>query len=227
MTDYTQLITSEHSQRPKFTAMVNLVANAWGDVSELTKSLPASFDLDSASGAQLDVVGAWAGQSRLIDNVILVRYFNYEGEPGALNFGEEGNASIGGRFFNETDSIDATTILADPEYRTIIRARIVRNYAKGLTPDFIKALTFIFNAQTIIDDPGDMTIGIYIGRPITLTELAIITGLDILPRPAGVRIRTRGYFNSTGYLGFNGQLGAAPFAEEGYTGPLGQLLEEF
>jgi len=227
MIDYTQLITNEHNQRPKFTAMVAAVSNAWGAVYDFTKTLPAEFDLDSAVGKQLDVVGEWAGQSRLIDNVLLVGYFNFDASPAALNFGEEGNASIGGRFYGEGDPIDGSTLLADPEYRTIIRARIVRNTAKGLTSDFIKALTFIFNAPTIIDDPGDMTIGVYISRPISLTERAIITALDIFPRPAGVRIRTRGYFYGSSFLGFDGQVGAVTFAEEGYSGPVGQLLEEF
>lgn len=227
MTDYTKLITSEHNQRPKFKAMVGLVSNAWGELYDFTKTLPSEFDLDNAVGAQLDVVGKWAGQSRLIDNVILVQYFNYDGAPGALNFGEEADLSVGGRFFNESDALDASTLLADPEYRTIIRARTVRNTAKGLTADFIKVLNFIFNAPTIIDDTGDMTIGVYISRPISLVERAIITALDILPRPAGVRIRSRGYFYSTGYFGFDGQVGAATFAEEGYSGPVGQLLEEF
>lgn len=227
MIDYTQLITNEHNQRPKFKAMVAAVSNAWGAVYDFTQTIPAEFDLDAAVGAQLDVIGLWVGQSRLIPNVLLVQYFGFDGNPAALNFGEEGNASVGGRFFNEDDPIDGSTLLADPEYRTIIRARIVRNTAKGLTADFIKSLQFIFNAPAIIDDQGDMTVSIYIGRYLSLTEIAIITGLDILPRPAGVRIRTRGYYDGNGYLGFDGQTNANPFAEEGYVGPLGQLMEEF
>ena len=227
MTDYTSLITSEHNQRPKFKAMVGAVAGAWGSVYDFTQTIPAKFDLDAAEGAQLDVIGLWVGQTRLIPNVLLVQYFNFVGNPAALNFGEEGIASIGGRFYSEGEPVDASTILADPEYRTIIRARIVRNTAKGLTSDFIRSLQFIFNAPAIIDDPADMTVGIFIGRYLSLTELAIITGLDILPRPAGVRIRTRGYYDGTGYLGFEGQVNALPFAEEGYNGPYYQLMEEF
>lgn len=227
MTDYTELITSEHNQRPKFTAMVAAVTRAWDDLFTFTQSIPAAFDLDSASGAQLDVVGQWVGQSRLIANVLLVQYLNFDGQPAALPFGDEGDPSIGGRFFDEGDSLAGSTILADPEYRTIIRARIVRNNAKGLTSDFINSLNFIFNAPAIIDDRGTMALAIYIGRPLSLTELAIITGLDILPRPAGVRIETRGYYNANGYLGFEGQTGAATFAEEGYIGLVGQLTEEF
>lgn len=227
MTDYTQLITSEHNKRPKYTAMIAAVTQAWANIYDFTLGIPAAFDLDSAFGAQLDVIGLWVGQSRLIPNVLLVQYFNFDGQPAALNFGEEGDPAVGGRFYNEDDSLAGSSILADPEYRTVIRARIVRNTAKGLTADFIRSLTFIFNAPAIIDDRGIMAVNIYIGRPLSLTELAIITGLDILPRPSGVRVATRGYYNGVGYLGFNGQPGAAPFAEEGYVGPIGQLLEEF
>lgn len=227
--DYTQLITSEHNQQPKYTAMVGAVAGALGGVYDFDLTLPLAFDLDTAEGVQLDSIGAWVGQSRLIPGVLLVEYFGFVDNPAALPYGEEGNASVGGRFYDEGEPIVETSLLADPEYRLIIRGRIVKNHAKGKTSDFINAINFMFQATSIIDDvQGNMTIGVYIGRPISLVERAIILNLDILPRPAGVRIETYGFYDSiSGYLGFDGQVGAVPFAEEGYTGNVGFLLEEF
>lgn len=227
MPDYLGLITSEHKDRPKYRAMVDAVSSAFAGCYDLAQQMPALFDLDAAEGAQLDVIGEWVGQSRLIPNVLVVQFFGFEGEPAALTYGEEGNPSIGGRFYGEGEPISGSTVLADPEYRTIIKAKIVRNNAKGQTADIVRALNFMFSAPAVIDDPGTMAIGVAIGRQLTLVERAIITELDILPRPSGVRIAWRGYYNGNGYLGFEGQPGAAPFAEEGYTGPLGYLMEEF
>ena len=226
-TEYTELITSEHRDRPKFSAMVKAVADPFGGVFDFCQSLYGYFDLDTAEGEQLDIIGLWVGQSRLIPGVLIVGYFGFEDQVAALTYGEEGNASIGGRFYNEGEPVSGSSILDDPEYRLILRAKIVRNHAKGTTADIIKALTFMFDAPAIVDDPGTMAIGVYIGRNLTLVERALLTQLDILPRPAGVRIETRGYFNGSGYLGFEGQDGAVPFAEEGYTGPIGALMEEF
>jgi hypothetical protein len=214
--DYTQLITSEHNQKPKYTAMVKAVTDAWGSVQDFDKTLPLAFDLDTAAGVQLDAIGLWVGQTRLIPGVLLVEFFGFSDNPAALTYGEEGFPSIGGRFYEEGEPIDATSLLADPEYRLLIRGRIVRNHAKGLTADFVRAISFMFQTTCVIDDTaGNMTIGVYIGRPITLVERAIILNLDILPRPAGVRIATFAYYDyEGGYFGFDGQDNAKTFGEE-------------
>lgn len=227
--DYSQLITSEHNQKPNFTAMVRAVTGTFGSIQDFDKTLPLAFDLDTAEGAQLDQIGLWVGQTRLIPGVLLVEFFGFQDNPAALSYGEEGNPSVGGRFYNEGEPIDATSLLADPEYRLIIRGRIVRNHAKGRTSDFIQAINFMFQSQSVIDDMfNDMQIGVYIGRPLNLVERAIILNLDILPRPAGVRIATYAYYDSiNGYLGFEGQPNAVPFAEEATAGVSGFLAEEF
>lgn len=225
--DYVALIPSANNKAPKFTAMVEAVTSAWAGVYELLQELPQVFDVDTAVGEQLDIIGLWVGQSRVIDGVLLVQYFGFDNSPAALPYGEERNASIGGRFYNEGEPTTATSVLADPEYRTLIKARIARNNAQGSTAEIVAALQFLFSAPAYVQDPGGMVINVAIGRPLTLVEQAIITGLDILPRPAGVRVNQLGYFNADGYLGFEGQPGALPFAEEGDPGPLGQLMEEF
>lgn len=225
--DYTELITSEHKDRPKFSAMVDAVSGAWASLYDETLSIPAAFDLDTAVGAQLDVIGEWVGQTRIIPNVLVVLFFGFQDNPAALPYGEEGNLSVGGRFLEEGEPESGTTVLADPEYRTILRAKIVRNNSFGSTADIVRSLAFIFDAPAVISDPGIMAIGVAIGRPLTLVEQAIITGLDILPRPAGVRLEWIGYYDADDYLGFDGQVGAVPFAEEGSTGPSGLLMEEF
>lgn len=214
MRDYTELITSEHRDKPKFRAMVQAVSGAVAGAGDVLASLPQVFDIDTAGGEQLDIVGLWVGQSRVIPSVLLVQFFGFENNPAALTFGEENAPQIGGRFFNEGEPIDGSTVLADPEYRTILRGKIVRNHAKGKTDDLVRAISFMFSAPCVIEDTGQMSIGVFIGRPLTLVEQAIVTQLDILPRPAGVRIGRLGYYFGDSYLGFEGQPGAQPFSEE-------------
>lgn len=212
--DYSQLITSEHNQRPKYTAMVQAVSGAFGSIQDFNKTLPYTFDLDTAEGVQLDQIGQWVGQTRLIPGVLLVQFFGFIDNPAALPYGEEGDLSVGGRFYDEGEPIDSTSLLADPEFRLLIRGRIVRNHAKGKTSDIVRAISFMFQAPCVIDDPGTMAIGVYIGRTLTLVERAIILNLDILPRPSGVRIAIYGYYTGDGYLGFEDQPGAKSFGEE-------------
>lgn len=225
--DYVSLITNEHRHKPKFEALVKAVSDTFGANYDLLQGMPNAFNLDTAIGAQLDIVGLWVGQPRLIPNVLLVEFFGFNGLGTPLAYGEEGSPALGGRFYGEGESYTATSVLADPEYRFLLRAKIVRNHAKGVTLEFAKSFKFIFNAPGLISDPGIMAIGIAIGRDLSLVEKAIITGLDILPRPAGVRIAWRGHYDATAYFGFDGQLNAVGFSEEGSTALYGPFMEEF
>jgi hypothetical protein len=114
----------------------------------------------------------------------------------ATCFGEEGRPSIGSRFYEEGESIYSTSLLQDPEYRLVLRAKIVKNNSACTPEDIIQGMRYIFNTQDIkysdINDPGYpgpvTTFTLSVGREIYAFEQAIITALDILPRPAGVKI---------------------------------------
>lgn len=189
MRDYTALITSQHRDKPKFVAMVSAVAGAIGDITAAIQSLPRSFDLDDAVGKQLDIVGEWIGQPRTVGGVLTLGYFGFSDNVVAEPFGEEGDPSIGGRFYEEGEAFTSTSVLADPEYRTVLRAKILRNHYQGTTPEIVDALRLIFNAPAHVDDDGTMSIIVVINAPISTIGQALLTDFDLLPRPAGVKIR--------------------------------------
>lgn len=186
--DYTSLITSEHSDKPKFVAMVAAVAGAFGDIADAIRSLPQAFDLDAAVGTQLDIVGQWIGQPRVVSGVLTLGYFGFSDNVAAANFGEEGDPSIGGRFYEEGEPFTATSVLADPEYRTVLKAKIVRNQYDGTTEEIEAALTYIFGAPAHVRDEGTLSIDIVVNAPISLIGQSLLTNFDLLPRPAGVAI---------------------------------------
>lgn len=61
---YTKLITSEHNQRPNFMAMIAATVQPSVDTQNLLAGFAQLFDLDSATGDQLDKLGEWIGVSR-------------------------------------------------------------------------------------------------------------------------------------------------------------------
>lgn len=67
ISNYLALITSQYQNSPKFLAWLEAVLQIAHDVSVCADSIPAAFDLDTAVGVQLDVVGASIGQPRLLD----------------------------------------------------------------------------------------------------------------------------------------------------------------
>lgn len=66
ITAYQNLVTSEHRPRPKFMAVLGALVQPFADCNAALMSLPGIFDLDNAAGQQLDMVGQWIGQSRLL-----------------------------------------------------------------------------------------------------------------------------------------------------------------
>ncbi len=59
MSKYTELITNYHATKPKFLAHVILMTRPLIDVAAATRGLITAFDIDSAVGVQLDILGLW------------------------------------------------------------------------------------------------------------------------------------------------------------------------
>ncbi len=185
MTDYTTLITSEHNQKPKFVSVVDLVANGIGDVTALMNSLPSQFDLDNAVGNQLDIVGEWIGQSRNIPNVVTINYFGFSDNPNAAGFGDLNNPAAGGPFFDLGGSTGTSAVLDDGTYRTVLRAKILTNQFDGRVTSLEAVLALVTGVASNIYDPGTRVVTIALAAPVSATIQALLTNVDLLPRPGG------------------------------------------
>jgi len=209
----------QYQESPKFLAYLKALLAAPVELEGVLQKVALQTDIDQAEGMNLDVLGEIVGISRIVPNSIPVQFFGFQGQPGALVFGEEGYPGNGGRFREETESEFATSVLADPDYRLLLKAKIVKNHSKGTNEDMLKGLSYLFGQ-------GGMAVQVAVGRQLTFLEKVLITNLDVLPKPAGVRISQRVTYNAANFFGFSDQPGALTFGEEGSpTG--GQFAEEF
>lgn len=195
--DYSQLVTSEYKNAPNFLATVAMVANGIGDITSLIQSYPAQFDFDGAIGSQLDVDGQWIGFSRTVGGVLLVQFFGFADDATALTFGELGNPAIGGRFLELGEDTTSTATLADPEYRLLLRAKILQNDWDGSVSEFEAAIADIIAMPTTVIDPGTNVVLIMPSAAIDPVLSQLLTTYDLLPRAAGVRYQY--VFPLTGY----------------------------
>ena len=223
----------QYSESANFLATIRSSVAISDELDILFPIIADQIAIDIAEGVNLDVIGQIVGVSRIISNSVFLTFFGFLDNVNALNFGEEGNLSIGGRFYNEDEPFLASTVLPDLEYRLLIRAKITKNASNGTGQEIIDGLIFLFTVggvtPSIVMEDGivSMTIKIAIGRTLTIVEKALITGIDILPRPMGVLISERVSFVSGDYFGFEGQVGAQPFGEEGSLTIGGSFAEEF
>ncbi|MCA8113926.1 DUF2612 domain-containing protein [Burkholderia cepacia] len=182
LTEYTALITSEHSDKPRFMATVESLVQPLVDQMSVLQSMPGRFDLDNAVGVQLDDVGLWVGVSRKIRTPLTGVYFSFD--IAGLGFDQ-------GTWKGPFDPDSGLTVLDDDTYRLVIRAKIGANHWDGTLEQSAAILNSIFDADThvFIEDHQDMSMTISIaGKVPPATFLALLSGGYIPLKPEGVRV---------------------------------------
>lgn len=224
-------VAAQYTESQKFLAYIRALLASSAELEAVLQKVAEQVDIDLAEGVNLDVIGEIVGISRIIPASVQLAFFGFQDNAAALNFGEEGSQGIGARFYDDGEPYLATSVLNDPEFRLLIRAKIVKNHALGTNEDVIAGLAYLFGGgmaiQVAVEDIGGMAIQVAVGRPLTYLEKVLITNLDVLPRPAGVRISQRVTYSTTSYFGFDGQSSALSFSEEGQPSVGGQFAEEF
>lgn len=139
VSQYTGLITSEHADKPKFTAMVSAVAQCFVDQQNALGNFIPSFDLDEAVGDQLDTLGAWVGIGRRVRTPLTGVYFSFD--IAGVGFDQ-------GVWQGPFDPSTGITVLDDDTYRLLIRAKIGANHWDGTLASSAAILNLIFQGGT-------------------------------------------------------------------------------
>lgn len=181
MSAYTDLITSEHADKPKFVATVAASTAPFIDAQALAASMPAAFDLDNAIGMQLDVVGQWVGIGRDINTPLTSVFFSWD--TTGLGWDQ-------GYWQRPNDPTEGVTALGDDAYRLLLRAVIALNHWDGRIVTAKAAVEPLFpNNGIYIQDNQDMTITFVIGGPILdVVSAALLIGNYLALKPATVGI---------------------------------------
>lgn len=192
--EYLALITTEHQNRPKFIATVSASVSPFAKIQEVLRSLPRAFDIDTAVGHQLDVLGEWIGRSRRINEPISGVYMEWDG---AANVGWEA-----GNWKGPFDPDDGVISLPDDSYRLLLKAKIAANAWDGTIPGAYAVWENIFTGSyLIIEDLQDMTMAIGVsGIPLSTLDTELLTRGYLPLKPAGVRIRDYAVVPTEGVL---------------------------
>ena len=175
---YINLVTSEHRQKPKFIATIEATTNPYASLQVLLEAMPGKFDLASAAGEQLDVIGLWVGASREVVAPPLNLYVDI------------GYVDIG--YFENDDPFEDTVLLDDDTYRLLIKAKIGANHWDGTMGSTKAILQAVFGpeSQVFIQDNQDMSMWVgVVGKPLPPIYEALLTQGHIPLKPEGVRIR--------------------------------------
>lgn len=156
MSKYVDLITSYHASKPLFVQHVDLSTRPLVDAASAMAGMTSDFDIDTAVGVQLDIIGEWVGRSRVVSEPITGVYFSFDTD--GLGFEQ-------GVWQGPYDPDTGFTKLSDEVYRVILKAKIAINNWDGTNdslPDILNtALSGSGLAMQIIDNQ-DMTISVIV-----------------------------------------------------------------
>lgn len=180
---YEGLITSQHSDKPKFVATVETFCKMWLDLANQFIQLPLYFDLDTAVGEQLDIIGMWIGRTRNLEVPLHGVYFSFD-EVG-LGFEE-------GTWHGKYDPLNQYSALADDSYRNLLKIKARCNSWDGSNEEaelIWEEFCALYGLRGFVQDNQDMTMLLGTLDPISsaVARQLVVSGYIPL-KPAGVRV---------------------------------------
>lgn len=200
--EYLDLLIIQYHDKEKAKAETELTASHFSRVFDFFRSFFSEFDLDTAVGAQLDILGKLVGIPRVVPFTTPKNFFGFSNNPNSKGFGLA-------PFFNMfSDSLYTDTQLTDSEMRILIRAKAAQN-AMGpymVSDDRISIQDVIrtaFEGRAFVLDNYDMTLTLYVDATFDEDMLRIIKALGLLPSPQGVGYKAVISYSPTGTFGFS------------------------
>ena len=222
-------VTDQFKGKPAFDKYLDLLIRGSTELQSTLKDLQQLRSLDTAVGAQLDVLGAIVGQGRMLVNVDIFQFFGFDAVPNSLGFGTLGDPSVGGIFYDANNPRFGNVELNDDLYRLLIKAKIAKNVTRATPEDVMRFANFIFSANgSTIQDEGGAAFLLMVGRQLSATERSLLTYVDktseynsyLLPKPVGVRV-SFGNFDYNNFFAFSevpNAKGFGSFKEQYYDG---------
>lgn len=155
---YLGLLTSEYRLAPNLNKWLTRELNYLDGASTVIQGITEAYDLDSAVGVQLDVLGSIVG-------------------------GAAASRTVG---FQPTGSV--SPVLDDDTYRLLIRATIANNLWDGTQSALYPLWASLFPGGTIvIEDQQNMSCNVIMSGTFTSIIKDLISNGYIVPRPEAVQ----------------------------------------
>jgi hypothetical protein len=188
---YQELLLYQYINATKARATIGLLCSqAIADL--VPVSVRDAFDLETATGSQLDILGEYIGFSRIISTPIVRDYLTFDDVTSlaAKTFGFTDYLTTlndTASFYAYVMALSSTSALEDEEYRILLKLKGFINRSQNDLYSALETLHTLFGDGITLSDGQDMSIVYYV-----TSTLSRIVGIayyqDLLPRPMGVKI---------------------------------------
>jgi len=179
---YADLLIAQYASKTKAVDTITLTADKLID-NEIIAAIQDGFDINTAVGNQLDIIGKIVGTSRYITNTILDTTKFY------ISLDNSGTKIpiSGTKIALSNRAAGGTAVkLSDDEFRFLLKLKIIRNYSDNSFKSMDDSIQQFFESA-LIASYGIMNI-VYFAES-SIFDIAIKgASKDLLPRPMGVNI---------------------------------------
>ena len=190
---YKDLLIIQYSQKPKAKATIDLFVRTLLN-NDIYSQVQNAFNLETAIGNQLDVIGRYVGIDRFysLEGQLVGDFFSMtsysslgtDDEVGMTTYADY-NTDVGG--FATYEDLRSSQKLDDDTYRIFLKLRIIQNNSDHSNKSIDDGLFGFFQNNIALADQLDMTIFYFVNDSVFLTALILLVK-DVLPRPMGVRL---------------------------------------
>lgn len=184
-------ITDQFKGKRVIDKHLQLLLAGQADLQNATEQVQTLRSIDTAVGAQLDVIGIIVGRPRGLVSADLFTYFGFQGAVQAGSYGSATDPTVGAPWYSLGSPLDRARPPSDEEYRLILKAKIIKNRTLSRPEDVIEAYKFLFGASRVtITELGPAEVRIGIGKILTNVERGLLFDLQgagtLLPKTVGV-----------------------------------------
>ena len=174
-------IYAQYRDKPKAVAWYAIARALGGSIEAAAQAVRKSYDIDTAVGKQLNVIGRIVVAPRSFVGSIPMN-------PGLFDLTD------GDQFGDDDAMFSALTIdqdgqLSDELYRLVIKAKIVKNNGDATIENILDGMNFLLpKAQVLrVTDGEDMSFSIEFYGEITNLERFALLNAGLVPKPQSVK----------------------------------------
>lgn len=172
-------IYAQYADKPKAVAWYGITPTMLEQLDAAAEAVRTSYNIDTALSQSLDVIGRIVVIDRGYESQIVIDGIQW-GQPAVQWGGINIQWQPTGMTLNQQ--------VSDAVFRTLIRAKIIKNNSEATLDDVVAGLEFITGTSPIrVIDNEDMTFSVSFFSELDIVTRFVLNTFDIVPRPQGVR----------------------------------------
>lgn len=186
-------IYAQYADKPKFVEWMNITRKIGLELKEGAEQIRKCFDIDTAKGDALEVIGRIVVVDRIKDERLMNS--GVFADPDGTNFNNQDKTFAEWSTFTNAD-------LSVEMLRFAIKAKIIKNTANPTSDELLSALSSLFPSANVFRllNHHDMSFSIEYAGKLSDLEQWLIDLHDFVPTPQGVELR--GFIRSFGIIEF-------------------------